>query len=300
MSTYVIREKYFGYNDEVFYVSGNRINKVFQDKEQAEAAYKQLEINGARDFALYEVESLFDADEALLKQLDDFVFSHCGEHIYQEGEVSRDTLPESLSDEDTFEFIRLADMHKFQLVQFEHEAKFYALWSVKKQQWVEEYDEFFTGLAYADQPEQLKTNVRAIFVDYDYEDIQLKGSLEDLSEQPVLLQALIKNSKALKYNNKSQTLTILQGWEEEGLYAVNSLLKQPLFEIKEISLEEIQTIENELAKQYSYDEDDRGEEEDEDFDAEALVEELIQELAEELGLSDEQRAELFDEMNKES
>nr|WP_278395620.1 hypothetical protein [Acinetobacter venetianus] len=296
----MIREKYFGYNDEVFYVSGNRINKVFQDKEQAEAAYKQLEINGARDFALYEVESLFDADEALLKQLDDFVFSHCGEHIYQEGEVSRDTLPESLSDEDTFEFIRLADMHKFQLVQFEHEAKFYALWSVKKQQWVEEYDEFFTGLAYADQPEQLKTNVRAIFVDYDYEDIQLKGSLEDLSEQPVLLQALIKNSKALKYNNKSQTLTILQGWEEEGLYAVNSLLKQPLFEIKEISLEEIQTIENELAKQYSYDEDDRGEEEDEDFDAEALVEELIQELAEELGLSDEQRAELFDEMNKES
>ncbi|RZG86122.1 hypothetical protein [Acinetobacter venetianus] len=300
MSTYVIREKYFGYNDEVFYVSGNRINKVFQDKEQAEAAYKQLEINGARDFALYEVESLFDADEALLKQLDDFVFLRCGEHIYQEGEVSRDTLPESLSDEDTFEFIQLADMHKFQLVQFEHEAKFYALWSVKKQQWVEEHDEFFAGLAYADQPEQLKTNVRTIFADYDYEDIQLKGSLEDLSEQPVLLKALIKNSKALKYNNKSQTLTILQGWEEEGLYAVNPLLKQPLFEIKEISLEEIQTIENELAKQYSYDEDDWGEEEDEEFDAEALVEELIQELAEELDLSDEQRAELFDEMNKES
>ncbi len=89
MSTYVIREKYFGYNDEVFYVSGNRINKVFQDKEQAEAAYKQLEINGARDFALYEVESLFDADEALLKQLDDFVFLRCGEHIYQEGSFSR-------------------------------------------------------------------------------------------------------------------------------------------------------------------------------------------------------------------
>ncbi|ERS00292.1 hypothetical protein Q674_15465 [Acinetobacter sp. COS3] len=71
----------------------NRINKVFQDKEQAETAYKQLEINGVRDFALYEVESLFDAD----------------------------------------------------------------------------------------QPEQLKSNVRTIFADYDYEDIQLKGSLEDLS-----------------------------------------------------------------------------------------------------------------------
>lgn len=153
MATYVIREKYFGYNDEVFYVAGNRIANVFEDKQQAEAVYKQLEINGARDFALYEVESLFDADETLLKKLDDFVLSRSGDHIYQDGEVSRDTLPASLSDEDTFEFIQLANMQKFQLVQFEHEAKFYALWSVKQQKWVEEHDEFFASLAYADQPE---------------------------------------------------------------------------------------------------------------------------------------------------
>ena len=85
MTTYVIREKYFGYNDEVFYVAGNRIANVFEDKQQAEAAYKQLEIKGARDFALYEVESLFDADEALLQQLDDFVYSRCGEQIAKKG-----------------------------------------------------------------------------------------------------------------------------------------------------------------------------------------------------------------------
>ncbi|MBH2002860.1 MAG: hypothetical protein I8H98_11460 [Moraxellaceae bacterium] len=253
MTTYVIREKYFGYNDEVFYASGNRIASIFDHKEQAELTYKQLEINGARNFALYEVESLFDADEALLKQLDDFVFSRCGEHIYQEGEVSREMLPESLSDEDTFQFIQLADMHKFQLVKFENEAKFYALWSVKQQKWVEEHDEFFASLAYADQPEQLKTNVGTIFADYDYGDIQLKGSLEELSDQPILLQAMITAQSSLKYDQKSQTLIIMQGWEEEGLYAVNPLLKQPLFEIKEIELEEIQRIEKELAAQYSYD-----------------------------------------------
>lgn len=85
-----------------------------------------------------------------------------------------------------------------------------------------------------------------------------------------------------------------------GFICDKSFIKATFIEIKEISLEEIQTIENELAKQYSYDEDDWGEEEDEEFDAEALVEELIQELAEELDLSDEQRAELLDEMNKES
>lgn len=50
MTTYVIREKYFGYNDEVFYASGSRIASVFESKEQAETTYKQLEIKAARNF----------------------------------------------------------------------------------------------------------------------------------------------------------------------------------------------------------------------------------------------------------
>ena len=300
MTTYVIREKYFGYNDEVFYVAGNRIANIFEDKQQAEAAYKQLEIKGARDFALYEVESLFDADEALLQQLDDFVYSRCGEHICEAGDISDDVLPVSLSDDDTFEFIQLAGMQKFQLVEFENQVKFYGLWSVKKQQWVEEHDECFAGLIYSENLDAFKSKVEHIFADYDYSAIELKGSLEELSAQPILLQAMISAQSGLSYDEAKQTL-VIDAWQDEALYAVNSLLKQPLFEIKEIGLEEIQTIEKELAKQYSYDEDDWGDEEEgEDFDAEALVEELIQELAEELDLSDEQRAELFKEMKKES
>ena len=300
MTTYVIREKYFGYNDEVFYVAGNRIANIFEDKQQAEAAYKQLEIKGARDFALYEVESLFDADEALLQQLDDFVYSRCGEHICEAGDISDDVLPVSLSDDDTFEFIQLAGMQKFQLVEFENQVKFYGLWSVKKQRWVEEHDECFAGLIYSENLDAFKSKVEHIFADYDYSAIEIKGSLDELSAQPILLQAMISTRSGLSYDEAKQTL-VIDAWQDEALYAVNSLLKQPLFEIKEIGLEEIQTIEKELAKQYSYDEDDWGDEEEgEDFDAEALVEELIQELAEELDLSDEQRAELFKEMKKES
>ena len=300
MATYVIRAKYFGYNDEVFYVAGNRIANVFDNKQQAELAYKKLEIDGARDFALYEVESLFDADEALLQQLDDFVYSRCGEHICEAGDISDDVLPVSLSDDDTFEFIQLAGMQKFQLVEFENQVKFYGLWSVKKQRWVEEHDECFAGLIYSENLDAFKSKVEHIFADYDYSAIELKGSLEELSAQPILLQAMISAQSGLSYDEAKQTL-VIDAWQDEALYAVNSLLKQPLFEIKEIGLEEIQTIEKELAKQYSYDEDDWGDEEEgEDFDAEALVEELIQELAEELDLSDEQRAELFKEMKKES
>ena len=300
MGTYVIREKYFGYNDETFYVAGNRIANVFDNKQQAELAYKKLEIDGARDFALHEVESLFDADEALLQQLDDFVYSRCGEHICEAGDISDDVLPVSLSDDDTFEFIQLAGMQKFQLVEFENQVKFYGLWSVKKQRWVEEHDECFAGLIYSENLDAFKSKVEHIFADYDYSAIELKGSLEELSAQPILLQAMISAQSGLSYDEAKQTL-VIDAWQEDALYAINPLLKQPIFEIKEIGLEEIQTIEKELAKQYSYDEDDWGDEEEgEDFDAEALVEELIQELAEELDLSDEQRAELFKEMKKES
>ena len=64
---------------------------------------------------------------------------------------------------------------------------------------------------------------------------------------------MIKAQSGLKKKKKTQTLIIMQGWEEEGLYAVNPLLKQPLFEIREIELEEIQSIEKALAEQYSYD-----------------------------------------------
>ena len=297
MATYVIRAKYFGYNDEVFYVAGNRIANVFDNKQQAELAYKKLEIDGARDFALYEVESLFDADEALLQQLDDFVYSRCGEHICEAGDISDDVLPVSLSDDDTFEFIQLAGMQKFQLVEFENQVKFYGLWSVKKQRWVEEHDECFAGLIYSENLDAFKSKVEHIFADYDYSAIELKGSLEELSAQPILLQAMISAQSGLSYDEAKQTL-VIDAWQDEALYAVNSLLKQPLFEIKEIGLEEIQTIEKELAKQYSYDEDGWGEEEDEDFDAESIVEELIQEFAEELDLSNEQQVELFEEMKK--
>ena len=43
MTVYVIRAKYFGYNDEVFYVMGNRIANVFDNQAAADAACSFLQ-----------------------------------------------------------------------------------------------------------------------------------------------------------------------------------------------------------------------------------------------------------------
>jgi hypothetical protein len=254
MSTFVIRAKCFGYNDEVFYVAGNRIANVFHNQEQAENTYKQLEIKDARDFCLYEVESLFDMPEEELAALDAFVFERCGEHITDGDEISRDPLPDGLSDEDTFEFIQRANMQKYQLIRFDTEVKFYALWSTKQQDFIKEYDEFFAGLIYAQSPEQLKNNLSCIFNDYDGSPIILKGSLEELSDTPALLEATISTHQYLSFNAKKQELSI-KDWNDDALYSVNGLLKQPLFEVREISIDTVQEIEASLAEEFGYGEE---------------------------------------------
>lgn len=252
MSTYVIRAKCFGYNDEVFYVAGNRIANIFHNQQQAEKTYKQLEINDAREFNLYEVESLFDMPEEELNVLDEFVFERCGDHIIQSGEVSRDPLPSSLSEEDTFEFIQRAQMQKYQLIRFDEEVKFIALWSNKQQDFVKEYDEFFAGLVYAATPEELKSKLSAIFDEYDGSSIQLTGSLEQLSHTPALLQAAIAINPNINFNASQQTLCI-ENWDDEALYSVNALLKEPLFEMRDISIDKVQEIEAGLAEEIGYD-----------------------------------------------
>ena len=248
MSTYVIRAKCFGYNDEVFYVAGNRIANVFHDKAQAEQRYKQLEIEAARNFALYEVEALFNASQEKLKALDAFVFERCGKHIATGYEVSRDTLPIELSDDDTFEFVQRAGMQSYQFISFEQAPVFYALWSVKQQEWYKTYDEFFTGLIYAASPEQLKDQLEFIFDEQDSSS-EFTGALEDLSSTPALLYALITSHPNINYNAKNQQIRI-NDWDTDALYSINALLKNPLFEIREISLDALQEIEAGLVQEF--------------------------------------------------
>lgn len=252
MTTYVIRANYFGYNDETFYVAGNRIANVFADQAQAEQTYRQLEIQDARDFALYEIESFFDASQEELQKFDDFVFSRCGQHLLENGELIEDTLPDELSDEDTFEFIQLAQMQKYQLIRFEDQPKFYAIWLPQQEKWIKQYDECFEGLIYSESPEQLKSSLELIFNEYG-SGIDLQGTLADLSEQPILLQSTIAAQAGLSYD-AAQNLLKIKIWNEEALYAVNSLLKQPIFEIRSLNVEEILQLEKGMMSEYEEEE----------------------------------------------
>lgn len=244
MTQFVIRSKIFGYNDETFYLAGYRIARAFSDEAEARAAYKQLEINAARDFNLNEVESLFHASEVELKQYDDFVFSRCGEHILEEnGWAIDDVLPEELNDDDVFEFIQLAHMESFQLLEFEDEVKFYALWSPKEQDWIKQYDECSESLIYAQSPEQLKPYMDHIFNTLEEDELVQKGAIETLTDSPTLFNQIVLTHFGLKYTN--DTLSI-QNYDSDALFAINSVLKRPVFEMKLISLAELQELEQQF------------------------------------------------------
>ena len=249
MTTYVIRANYFGYNDETFYVTGTRIANVFSDQQQAEQVYRQLEIAGAREFALYEEEAFFNASLEELQHYDEFIFSRCGEHIFDEDEeLIEDVLPSALSDDDTFEFIQLAKMQKYQLLRFDQHAEFYAVWLLQQQTWLKQYDECFEGLIYESTPEQLKSHLEPIFNEYGH-GIQLEGELSALSEQPMLLKSLIATQSGLRYDEKQHVLHI-EAWNNDALASVNALLKQPIFEIRPLALEEILALEKDMMNEY--------------------------------------------------
>lgn len=253
---YVLRAHYFGYNDEYFYVSGSQIHQVFDDHAEAQAAWKKLEIQAAREYPLHELQSFFDGDKVFLQEMDEFVFSRCGAHILDEhGWPIQDALPEALSDDDTFAFIQRAHINSYQLITLHPDDRFYTIWLPLKQEYLMEHDECISCLVYAANTDDLRSHLDSIMYSLDDNPYLLKGSLETLSDSPTLLQAAIKSNKHLKYNEKKQQLEI-HDYDGAALQAINGLLKTPLFEYQAKTLDELVALETELVQSHYWDEED--------------------------------------------
>lgn len=250
---YVLRAHYFGYNDECFYISGSHIHQVFDDQTLAMQAWKDLEVQAAREYPLNELQSFFEGDKAFLQEMDDFVFSRCGQHILDEhGWPIDDTLPTSLNDEDTFELINKAKINSYQLLTLQPDERFYTIWLPASQQYLMQHDECISCLVYAVSTEALTPHLEVILDDNPY---VLTGSLDQLSDSPALLEAAIKSHKRLKYNNKKQQLEI-HDYDYQALQVVNGLLKNPVFEYKTHTLDEIVELEKTLVEDHYWDEED--------------------------------------------
>ncbi|MGK7933603.1 MAG: hypothetical protein AB4041_19525 [Microcystaceae cyanobacterium] len=250
--TYVIKNYQFGYNDEYFYVCGSNIHSTFTNLEEAQKNYRQLEVKAARSMNyLDEFESIFDGSEEFVKKITDFIFEKTGEPFDLYDRVD---LPSALSDEDVFTLVEMANIHSYQLLIFEDEPKFYALWLPQANQYYIESDEYSSSLVYYPSQDELLGSLE--YLTYDWQKQKIQGELNELSETPLLLEQLINTNKSIKYDSNQKNLTIHSS-KVTPYIELNALLKHPFYEIRELNLQEVLDIEKELAAQYQdyYDEE---------------------------------------------
>lgn len=246
--TYVIRAYCFGYNDECYYVCGSRINGIYHDKEAAEKKYKALEVDYVRNTDLGEEGSIFDSGKNFIKKLDDFVFKKTGVHIMDGDYIDGGTsLPSKMSDDEVLEFAKLAKIQAYKLVAFESKPVFYALWDPMEQQYQLEYDECYTGLVYSESKSGAMKNLDDFIEDRDWQGTRLKGTLQDLSATPELLEKLIESHPKKFGYNQSKSELIIKKAKATSFSALNELLKVPLFELRELTPETLLELEQELA-----------------------------------------------------
>lgn len=255
MAKYVIRQYQFGYNDECYYVSGSNILKVYDNEPDANDAFRKLEIAHIRNAELHEQSSLWDLSGDELKPLNDFVESKVGKKLFAEEHPDyNDSVPASLSDDDVLKLGEMAGIQGYKLVSFENEPVFYAIWILDgdEEGWYKIYDEDSTSLVYSESRDETIKNVGDLAYDYWYEK-KIKGSLEELSDSPSLLSSFLEKTKRIKFVEKEKKSFIKMKSEKGAdICSLNELLKRPLFEIKELSIDQVIEIEKELAEEFEY------------------------------------------------
>ncbi|MGK7946850.1 MAG: hypothetical protein AB4058_20515 [Microcystaceae cyanobacterium] len=251
---YVIKSQLFGYNDEYMEVYHSKIHSSYTKLSEAIEQYQTLEIQAARRIDYLDLmPSIFYSTKEFRQALVNFIKSKTGAifNLERFQEIPQ-CLPKSLSDEDVLNFISLANINSYQLVSFNQSPKFYALWLLRNNQYlIRERDESYS-LVYHSSPDELFEELEVLGYDYDEQDNLLKGELNELSDQPILLKQLIQTNSELNYDDQTKELKI-RGTQTKTYIQLNSLLKRPWFEIRELNLEQVVKIEENLEAEYQKD-----------------------------------------------
>ena len=247
MTQYVLRAYCFGYNDENFYVCGTRINDVFESRESADAAYRNAQLSYLRDLDLAEHENVFDGDQSYISKMDEYIREKTGKSIKGDNDwvdLGSDTHTE-LSDDDLFEFGEKFELHAYKLVAFENEPVFHTLWNPREERYFQMIDESFEGLVYGASLDEVMKMIEDEIVTLDWEGLEMTGSPEELSDSPDLLRKFIATADEIEYDESEGMLRF--GYPEaKTVIGLNALLKESIFEVRELSVDEIRDLEKEI------------------------------------------------------
>ncbi|MEG2358613.1 hypothetical protein [Acinetobacter sp.] len=243
----IIRQQHFAYNDE-FYLRDEaflpQIHAVYTDRESAHLACKQLnlEVLPREILGNYFAPEYQQADIELLQQLNQFCLEHCGQSLFDERGRHEDYIPAALSPDDYFEFAQRANMLRYIVIEVSSDCLFYLLWMNEEQAYFDGLQGYLIESRHPD------------FSEYDWSELiyAFELLLEDklrlhapemLTNQSKLWEALLSSISAFELDTQRRITAIdIEQLTFTQLSAINSLLKTPIFEIRTLSLQQLQEI----------------------------------------------------------
>lgn len=250
-SVFIIRGFHWGYNDEVYYPCGNYIKSTFENEADAIKEVLSLERSHWKDIDLGETDQFFDTDQNLIDKVNEFVNEKCGKPLFTDDDRRDTFIPNNLNNEDFSEFLKISGLNAFKLTKFDTGQKFYAIWFPDDEDYLKKHDEYSEALVYSESIDLLKEESDPE-LEYHWDGaIRLKGELSELSDSPAILKTLIDNNSSFKYEEDKKCL-VIKSYDVNDLFSVNELLKTPLFEIKELTVDEIKELESEMGDEEEY------------------------------------------------
>lgn len=250
---WVIRGNYFGYNDEYNYIEAGmptKISQIYDSEHDARAAYKSLEVATMRkrDIHLEGVSVFCDEERDMdaLQKLDDFVYAKVGQHIMGDRWLENQEPIFQLNDDDLFDFINMAELNRFQMVAFDQDESVYVVWLTQTQTYATNEDVIGNYLFQAESTEKLFAMMDGGFI-FNFEGSRavVAGAKEEITDLVSLLDSVIEECSPYGafYDDDEQHLVIE---DDEALIKINPILKQPIFEIRQLTLTQIADIEAEM------------------------------------------------------
>ena len=259
MNHYIIRKKLFDYNDEYYDVKQfqlGEISGVYQDFAEAEQALRQLTIEAVRDQDLYIYNVPAYTSAEVIEAVHQRILDHAGIALYQDGCLS-DVVPEVLSDEDTLHLAEQFGILPYQLECLNDEN--YVIWDAENQAYLRlpdpygnpyEEDDFCGELIWGTSADFLETHPRAAaFTQHLAQQLfpayaRRRGSIEELSGSPAEFEQQLAQSRAAwdYQEHKLSPKSCASARDFAALKAVNDLLKQPFFEIRQIDFHALKAL----------------------------------------------------------
>lgn len=253
--TYIIRKVAYHYSDEYLYVHTlGGIQDIYHDELQAKQKLQGLESQQFKALDLGDIEQLSPCGYPnTFKQqrelLDQYLQQILGKSLFHknsyDGRLHMEMgtyLPNHFTDEQIMQIREITGIKFYELAVFEDEVVFYGIWITQAKEFYRaEGGGYGESSYFFNSYEQAMAYIKESLPDFIW-DKPLQGKLEDLTEQPSILMSLIDQSDSLKYDPKNAILEIDYRLQGEELISLNAILKQPIFEIRTISLSDAKKI----------------------------------------------------------